>query len=93
MNRFMGGLHQCMCARCNARIPRRQILCEHHFEMLPRWLVQRMREARAYGEAWKCHPTDEFLKLRGQAIAIADAEDAKRRGPPQGEQLPLIPVS
>lgn len=60
--------------------------------MVPGWLQQKITEQRHYGIAWKCHPTQEFLDLRSQAVALVNRLSAERYSKPDGEQLPLIPT-
>ncbi len=62
--------------------------------MIPTWLQQRLTEQLHYGIAWKCHPTQEFLDLRSQAIQIVADKSAKKYARPgPNPQLPLLPTT
>jgi hypothetical protein len=74
-------------------IARRHFLCTAHYGLVPKWLQMKVAEQQQYGIAWKCHPTQEFLELRTQAIQLALREAQRKYSRPNGEQLPLLPAS
>jgi hypothetical protein len=93
VSRFLGGMHKCAVLSCRCQIQRGMTFCDQHYGLLPAWLQRKLRDERAYGVAWKCHPTDKFLELRAQAITLATREAARRHGKPDATQLPLLPAS
>ena len=92
MSRLFGGVHKCAVPGCRARIPHLMVLCLDHFGMVPSGFRQKLLAARDYGLQWRCHPTQDYLALRDQAIQIATREAARRCEEPRAQQLPLIPT-
>lgn len=84
-------VHRCPARGCEELIPRAHCLCAKDFALLPGWLRARLSETKNYGIAWKCHPTQEYLDARSQAIAFVNTqrERAEQRA---AAQLPLIPA-
>lgn len=74
------------------RIPHHYIACNEHYALVPRWLQGRLSDQRQYGIAWKCHPTQDFLDLRSQAIQTINARLADKYSRPGSDpQLSLLP--
>jgi hypothetical protein len=86
----MFGAHRCAISGCKSMVARRHFLCTDHYALVPGWLRTKLNEAFQFGIAWKCHPTQDWLDLRSQAIRYVLARAAEKHGRPQGEQLPLI---
>lgn len=57
--------------------------------MVPKWLQVKLAEQLEYGMAWKCHPTQEWLDLRAQAIRIVLQTAREKFSRPTAEQLQL----
>lgn len=83
-------LHRCPAHGCSRMIPWRHVCCSDHWALAPRWLQVKVNEQRDYGLAWKCHPTQEFIGLRDQLVALVNRESARKFARPQGTQLPLL---
>lgn len=82
--------HRCPAAGCEQMIPRSHVLCSDHYAMVPAGFRVRLTEAREYGIAWKCHPTQQFLDLRSQVIQLVDRLCAQKYAKPQGTQTSLF---
>jgi hypothetical protein len=84
--RFLG-THRCPIVGCEQVLPKRMVLCLDDWQLVPRYLQARLIEQQQYGIAWKCHPTDQFLDARREALRIVNEERARRHSRPQ---LPLF---
>ncbi len=83
--------HPCAFKGCPHQVPRRHFLCTDHYALVPKWLQVKVSEQLHYGIAWKCHPTQEYLDFRSQAIQAAIAAAKERYSKPHpSPQLPLI---
>lgn len=86
-------MHKCSIPGCRHTVPRRFFACTEHYAMVPKWLQLKLNEQMEYGRAWKCHPTQQYLELRSQAIDIVQRAAKEKYSPPEGAQLPLLPAS
>ena len=82
--------HMCPMHGCVHVIPRSHIACSAHWAMVPKWLQLKITEQLHYGIAWKCHPTQEYLDLRSQAVKIVNHASSERYAKPTGAQIPLF---
>jgi hypothetical protein len=90
----MWGFHRCPCAGCEKIVPRLHTACSDCWRLVPKWLQQKIVEERQYGTAWKCHPTDDFLKLRTQLVEIVNRTRQERHARPEpSPQLSLLPTT
>ena len=85
--------HPCALKGCPHQIARRHFLCSDHYALVPKWLQVKLAEQLQYGIAWKCHPTQEYLDLRSQALKAVLQALRARYAKPSGEQMPLIPAA
>jgi hypothetical protein len=86
------GLHRCPCRGCEAMIPRLHVACTTCWPLAPRWLQQKVLEQLRYGQAYKCHPTDDFLKFRTELIEAVNRKLIDRYARPSpAPQLSLLP--
>jgi len=90
---FLRAMRKCPTPGCVSRIPRSHLFCHEHYSLVPSWLQQKLRHARDYGLAWKCHPTQEYIDLRDMAVRMVVNELVRRYAKPRGEQLPLLPAT
>lgn len=82
--------HPCGIKGCPHQIARRHFLCTDHYGLVPKWLQVKLAEQLQYGIAWKCHPTQEYLDLRSQAIQLVLKIAREKYAKPSGTQLPLL---
>jgi hypothetical protein len=80
-------LRKCAAASCCMRIQRRHLFCSDDWNLVPRGLQTRLVEQLQYGIAWKCHPTEGYVKARDAAIAHVNTERERRFARPE---LPLF---
>jgi hypothetical protein len=85
--------HCCAIKGCQQQIARRHFVCSDHYALVPRWLQQRIAEQVNYGIAWKCHPTQEYIDLRSQAIKLVVEASREKYSRPTEQQLPLLPAT
>jgi hypothetical protein len=76
---------------CGVMVARRHFLCGDHYAMVPKWLQVKLAQALAYGIAWKCHPTQDYIDLRSQAIQLARRALDEKYSRPSAAQIPLLP--
>jgi hypothetical protein len=83
--------HRCAVKGCPHVLARRHFVCADHYAMVPKWLQTKIAEQLRYGIAWKCHPTQEYLDLRSQAVAWVIRKSAEKYAAPTPDpQLPLL---
>lgn len=88
------GAHRCSIKGCTHKIPRRHFLCTDHYALVPKWLQLKLHEQLQYGIAWKCHPTQQWLDLRSQAMQLVMRTAIEKYSKPaDGPQLPLLPAT
>lgn len=69
------------CIWCKEPVPLSHLACNRHWFALPPGLRDQLMAAKKYGRINRCHPTDQFLRLRNQAsecIAQASANSTPK---------------